>query len=287
MRPGRQGHQFEVGLFTFVGGCILVVTDSLLWYVGEGYLVTQSQEAVRQLALEFYVFESLAICMAVGGAYVALRGLRRGEVEGAPKSLLGTVGESLRSGKDRKIGAAIAVAYGIAYLLLSSILVYQPSVDFGYAYGVSSTSWSAAACCGGPGTVPVLVVYLLPAAHLALQVLPLDLLFAFVVPLLVGLNATIAIHAVRSSALRARKGWLGTVGVLVGLFTGCPTCAGIFLAGAVGGLGGTTLAVALAPYQLLFVLVSIPLLVASPLVIASNLRRATNDACRIAPQASA
>jgi hypothetical protein len=131
------------------------------------------------------------------------------------------------------------------------------------------------------GTVPALIVYLAPQAHLALQILPLDVLFAFVVPLLVGLNVTVAVHAVRNKDVRANVGWVSSVGILAGLFTGCPTCAGLFLASAFGGLGATSLAVALAPYQMLFVIVSIPLLALSPLLIEFNARRARRAACPV------
>jgi len=63
-------------------------------------------------------------------------------------------------------------------------------------------------------------------------------------------------------------------GAAVGLFTACPTCAGFFLAESIGGIGATTLAVALTPYQALFIAVSIPLLVAMPFFFAIRLRKA-------------
>ncbi len=122
---------------------------------------------------------------------------------------------------------------------------------------------------------------------MALQVLPLDLLFAVVVPLLVGLNVAVASHAVRNKDVRGNVGWMGSIGVLTGLFTGCPTCAGLFLAGAVGGLGATSLAIALAPYQMLFILLSVPLLAASPLIIAYNAKRAMRAACLVPVGAAA
>ncbi|MDE1858443.1 MAG: hypothetical protein KGI26_05210, partial [Thaumarchaeota archaeon] len=52
-------------------------------------------------------------------------------------------------------------------------------------------------------------------------------------------------------------------------------------AGAVGGLGATSLAVALAPYQMLFVALSIPVLIASPLVVATYAGKASVAACAV------
>ena len=117
---------------------------------------------------------------------------------------------------------------------------------------------------------------------MALQLVPVTVLVSVGVPFLVGFDVTVAAHSLRSGT-RPGARWFGSVGLLTGLFTGCPTCAGLFLAGAVGGLGATTLAVALAPYQLLFILVSIPLLLASPLLMADSLRRTSSGYCAIPP----
>lgn len=273
--------RFAVGILAFAVGCFWVATDSLSWYSSQQYLVTYDQQSVLGLVLRFYVAEALAICVVVAGAYLIHGGLvaERGRSElGSVRAILA---DALTSHRDLQIGAAAAILYGVVYLLVSSVLVFQPTVDFVTTYGVSSPGWNAAACCGSPGTVPALIIYLAPQAHLALQILPLDLLFAVVVPLLVGLNVAVAVYAVRNKDVRSNVGWVGSLGVLAGLFTGCPTCAGLFLASAAGGLGATTLAVVLAPYQMLFVLVSIPLLAVSPIVIAYNAKRAIRAACPI------
>jgi len=284
-QPGRP--YLLLGGMAFTAGCLWVAFDSAAWYYGQQYFAVSDQQSILSLVLRYYLVEALAICVSVIGAYLMYRGLRLGNAASGSDSIRGILAEALGSPSDLKIGALAAILYGVAYLLVSSILVYQPSVNFLTNYGVSSPSWNAAACCGSPGTVPVLIVYISPQAHLALQVLPLDALFAVIVPLLVGLNVTVAAHALRNRVLRANAGWLGSVGVLTGLFTGCPTCAGLFLAGAVGGIGATGLAVALAPYQILFVVLSIPLLVASPMIIAYNAKRAIRAACRIPVRGSA
>ena len=63
-------------------------------------------------------------------------------------------------------------------------------------------------------------------------------------------------------------------------FTACPTCAGLFLAGSIGG-AGTTLAVALAPFQLLFVAITLPVLLFGPLITALSVKRSYEASCRI------
>jgi hypothetical protein len=272
-----------VGMVAFAAGCVWVALDTAGWYLAQQDIAIFDQQSLLAMVLRYYLVEALAIGVAAGGAYLIYRGLISGRGESDPDSIRAILAEALGTSGDRKIGIAAAVLYGLVYLVVSSVLVFQPGVDFGAAYGVTGPGWNAAACCGSPGTVPALIVYLLPQAHLALQILPLDALFAVVVPILVGLNVTLAVHSFRNKVLRANTGWLGSVGILAGLFTGCPTCAGLFLAGAVGGFGATTLAVALAPYQMLFVVLSIPLLLASPLVIATYARKAMRAACPISP----
>ena len=253
------------------------------WYLSQGHFSAVDEQSLLGLVARYYLAEFLAIGVAVGGAYLIYRGLTETKPGNDGDSVRGMLAVALRSRADLRIGAVAAVAYAMAYLFFSSVIVYQPTVDFQSVYGVSGPALDAAGCCGSPGTVPALVVYLLPQAHLALQILPLTAFFAVVIPILVGLNVTFASHSLRNGTLRRRAGWVGSVGVLVGLFTGCPTCAGFFLAGAVGGLGATTLAIALAPYQTLLVLVSVPLLLASPVVMAVSNRRAIRAACRVAP----
>jgi len=275
------GFTLTVGVLAFAAGCASVALDSVGWYFSQQSYALFDEGSLLSTVLRYYLVEAAAICVVVGGAYLVFRGLTRRDLDPDTDSVKAILADSLRSRKDVLIGIMAALLYALLYVFLSSIVVFQPTVDFGAAYGVSSPSWNAAACCGSPGTVPALYVYLLPQAHIALQILPLDALFVVVVPLLVGLNVAIAAHALRNKVLRSDTGWLGSLGVITGLFTGCPTCAGLFLSGALGGLGATSLAVALAPYQMVFVVLSIPLLVASPLVVAVNTRRVMRAACAV------
>ena len=71
-----------------------------------------------------------------------------------------------------------------------------------------------------------------------------------------------------------------SLAAVVGLFTACPTCAGLFLASSVGGIG-TTLAVALAPYQLLFIAVTVPVLLLGPLFTALSVKRTYEASCSV------
>lgn len=276
----ERNRSIVVGALGFASGCAWVALESVAWYLAQGRIGPLDQQSALALVLGYYATEALAVGVAVAGAFVLYRGLVRLDRNPAD-SIAAILSEALSARRDLRAGIMAGGLYGVLYLFASSMLVYQPTVDFRSYYGVSGPGIVAAVCCGAPGTVPYLKVYLWPQAHLALQILPLDALFAVVVPLLVGFNVAVAVHAMRNKALRSNAGWLGSVGVMAGLFTGCPTCAGLFLAGAVGGLGATSLAVALAPYQMLFVIVSIPVLLVSPVVVAMYAGKAERAACAI------
>ncbi len=270
-----------LGALLFAVGCVWVALDSVAWYAGQNLYGIYDQQSIYGLVLRYYVAEALAICVVLAGAWLTYCGMKRWRAMDNPDSVRFTLAESLSSLRDLRIGFAAAIVYAVVYLFVSGIIVFQPGVNSGAWIGFSPMSWNVAACCGSVGTVPAVILYLAPQSHLALQILPLDALFVVVVPILVGFNVTVAAHSVRNKVVRGNVGWMSTLGILTGLFTGCPTCAGLFLASAFGGLGATSLAVALAPYQMLFVVVSIPLLAASPFLIAVNARRAVRAACSV------
>jgi hypothetical protein len=223
--------------------------------------------------LSFYVAQSISIFLLLLGFYLAYQYLRKASTSPLA-SLLAIIGSAISDRNLARTAIVAAVLYGLLYALASSILVFQPYVDFATAYGVTTAaSWTSAPCCGDIGTIPKLIFYLSPA-HLALQLVPLSLLLLFIVPPLVGLNLSIALFSVRRTVAKVTGRWMVACGAAVGLFTACPTCAGFFLAESIGGIGATTLAVALAPLQALFLAVSIPLLIVTPFFFAMRVRRA-------------
>jgi hypothetical protein len=244
------------------------------------YSVEYSVKDPAGLVLEFYLAQALSTVLVVIGLYQVYRSLlvRRAATE--VPTITSVLADALRSRRALQIGAIVAVVYAFIYAIFSSVITYQPTVNFQLVYGVSQTSWSYLSCCGDAGTIPEISVYLAPSLHLGMVLVPLSLLFLFVVPLLVGFNVMISYYALRQASFPMSGRWLMSSGAVVGLFTACPTCAGLFLAGSIGGLG-TTLAVALAPYQLLFIAVTIPVLLFGPIFTALSVKRSYEASCRV------
>ncbi len=219
----------------------------------------------------FYLAEAISILLLLLGIYLAYGYLRSASGRSPLSSSLSVIGSALSDRNLVRIGVAATLLYGVLYAFTSSIVVVQPQVDFATTYGARGVaSWSSTPCCGQVGFFPEVYFYVSPA-HVAIQLVPLSLLLLFIVPPLVGLNLSLAIFSVRRTVAKLTGRWMVACGAAVGLFTACPTCAGFFLAESVGGMGATTLAVALAPYQAVFIAVSIPLLLATPLVFARRI----------------
>jgi hypothetical protein len=238
--------------------------------------------ASRSSVLFFFLAQSISIFLLLLGFYLAYRYLRRRSLSPShlSSSLLAIIGRAISDPGLTRAAVAATALYGLLYAFASSIVVIQPGVDFSSAYGVTSAvAWSSVPCCGDVGTLPKLILYVSPA-HLAVQLVPLSVLLLFIVPPLVGLNLSIALVSVRRTVSKVTGRWMVACGAAVGLFTACPTCAGLFLAESVGGIGATTLAVALAPYQALFIAVSVPLLIAMPFFFAMRVRKAGASSAR-------
>jgi hypothetical protein len=252
-----------------LAGTLVVVVNMLYW---ENDMYFFSGPGHRSSVLTFYLAEGMSIFLLLLGFYTAYLFLTSKSVS-SPRAALGIIGSALLDERLRRAAIAGTILYAALYALTSSIVVYQPGVDFYTAYGTTGFfSWSWVPCCGSFGTVPELFLYF-SSAHVGVQLVPLSLLLLFIVPPLVGLNLAIALLSVRRTVARATGRWMVACGAAVGLFTACPTCAGFFLAESIGGIGATTLAVALAPYQAVFIAVSVPLLLLMPFFFALRLRR--------------
>jgi hypothetical protein len=256
---------------SMAAGTSVAVFNMLYWNQRQYYFARAGGSPSS--ILSFYLAEALSIFLLLLGFYLAYQYLRRKSSPSPFTSSLAVIGSAIADRGLARTAVVAAALYGLLYAFASSIIVIQPTVDFAVAYGATGAgSWSSVPCCGDAGTLPEVAMYV-PPAHLAVQLVPLSLLLLFVVPPLVGLNLSIALFSVRKTVAKVTGRWMVACGAAVGLFTACPTCAGFFLAESIGGIGATTLAVALAPYQALFIAVSIPLLILMPFFFAMRVKK--------------
>ncbi len=177
----------------------------------------------------------------------------------------------------RRYFVVSTVLYGLFYAFVTSIIVYQPTVDFVQAYRAVFPSVLIGPCCGPPLYTPILTVYLVN--HLGLLMIPLTVMLLLVVSVLVGVNFALAAFAFSNRVRSSGRSWIGGLGAAVGLFTGCPTCAGLFFANIIGGAGAVSFAALLSYYQPFFIALSIPVLLATPFLISRSLSKVIKEGC--------
>ncbi len=177
----------------------------------------------------------------------------------------------------RRFFAGSALLYAAFYAVITSMIVIQPTVDFSHAYGVSVPSAQLTPVLSAPLFTPMVTVYIVN--HLGLLLTPLTILLLLATSILVGLNFALAVFTFDSRAKGLGRGWVGGMGAVVGLFTGCPTCAGLFFANFLGGAGAVSFVTLLGYYQPAFILLSIPVLLLAPYLTSRSLSKVFREGC--------
>ena len=253
-----------VGVSVFVAGLVL---DPIL----VGFLGIQPESQVAEVsAYVALVLTVVGLCILFTSATTILGSRSGGDTIENMASSFATLSRIISEGTFSRVLILSSVVYGILYAFASGIIVYDPNVDFHAVYHVSLPSSAVATCCGPLGQTPLAVVYL--TQHIGLLLVPANLLLLFSLSWLVGLNAALGTFLFSGRANSNGIGWVGGVGAMVGLFTACPTCAGLAVLSILGGTGALSVALFLGPLQILFVGLSVPLLVASPILLARSLR---------------
>ena len=193
-------------------------------------------------------------------------------------SLMSYITAAFLDNKYWKVMAISAIIYGIFFGFLSQIFIYRYDISFS-EQGVTVPSVNVIPCCNMPGYVPMLTVF--PTDHFLIMIIPINIILAVIVSVMVGFNISLTLYAfnLEKAQNTKRVSSVGSVGAISGLFVGCPTCAGSLFSMLLGYSLGTTMAV-LAPFQTLFILISIPSLILAPFLIGRGIR--SRYSCKLA-----
>jgi len=183
------------------------------------------------------------------------------------EGLLSIIATTTLNKKSRRIFILTFIGYGIFFSLTSGMLVYQPEVVFSHHYNAEIPSAHITPCCGEPGYMPKIIVYL--TEHIGLQIVPINLVLQIVVSYLVGLNTSLAVSAF--TFFKKGSGFSG-IGATTGLFIACPTCVGAFSSIFIGSASAIAFTFAITQMQTLFILITIPVLLTTPFIMAKKLR---------------
>jgi hypothetical protein len=275
--PGRRARSLEVALL----GIFLVTWGVTTYPIVSAWNLTQSVRSGGLMESYAYLVLSLiliGLTLLFYGATSALAQWSKGEKSKEPSSMLSTVSAVFAERRYSRIFLISSIAYGVLYAISSGIIVFQPNIDFSEVYHVGIPSFAVATCCGPVGEMPEAVVY--ATQHLGLLLVPINALLLFSVSWLVGLNSSLAAFTLSFRRRNIGLGWFAGVGSLIGLFTSCPTCAGLAIIALLGGTGTLSVAFFLGPFQTLFVGLSILILIATPILSARSLQNLEVRACQ-------
>ena len=263
-------------------GASLVAVDIAFYSVVQASIPTLSAESSFLLdALAYLYFSVLiaAVLLSAFGLYKVLkqRILAVKKAEEIPYNIGSIIPYIFTEKGVAKIFIIAVILYGMFYSFVTSMIVYMPDVKFSEVYNAIIPSVIISPCCGPPGQIPVLVGYL--TENIGFLILPLTLLTLVIVSGLVALNVSLTYYAWKNRPSISKQNWSAGLGAAIGLFTGCPTCAGLFLANIVGGAGATTLALSMAPFQFLIIAITIPVLLITPYMVLGNIAKALGGSC--------
>jgi hypothetical protein len=166
----------------------------------------------------------------------------------------------------------VLLAYALLFAFVSQIIIFKPDVSFSKIYQVAIPSWIVTPCCNLPGLVPTFTAYL--SDDLIIFITPINLILIVILSTLVSVNITLALYLLQTSRSKntANNSCFSGVGIAMGLFTACPTCAGTFFSTITGLItAGTSSALAtvsttssIMPFQVLFIVISTSILLVSP-----------------------
>lgn len=218
------------------------------------------------------IFLIVVSLIAIGyGSYLILRSESlRPEPK---KSYLGYISKILTNKTYWRIFVVSSIVYGIFFGFLSQILIYHDDVS-----GDTAPSLFVTLCCNYPGYVPMVTIEL--TELFSILVIPLNLILAISVSVLVGFNFALNMSLLRMFRNQSQSKFpiVSTFGVFSGLFIGCPICAGSLFTALVG-FSTSAVVSALAPFQSLFIAISIPILVGTPLLIIRKAMK--NETCDV------
>ena len=256
-------------IFTIIGFTVIAIIFVLYSNIDNFSITDESVQAIERLAIGFYIVLLLSFGAIGYGMY---RYHHRKSAENNNK-ILTIIAKTTLNSKSKKIFVATFIAYGIFFSLTAGLIVYQPDMIFSQHYDATIPSAHMNVCCGEPGYMPTIIVYI--TEHVGLQIIPINIVLIAIVSYLVGLNTTIAVKAI---SVTKKSGGLTSIGAITGLFVACPTCVSTFFALFIGSTSAITFTVILTQLQTLFVGITIPILLLTPILIAKKIQK-NDDSC--------
>ena len=255
--------------FIIIGFAVIGTIFLIYSSISDFSITADSLQSMERLAIGFYVI----LFMSFGAIGYGIYRYHQRKIIENDHGLLSIIAKTTMDVKSRKIFIVTFIVYGMFFSLTAGLIVYQPDIIFSYHYDAIVPSAHMNACCGDPGYMPTIIVYM--TEHVGLQIIPINLVLVLIVSYLVGLNTALAVKAI---SITRKSGGLTSIGAATGLFVACPTCASTFFAIFIGSSSAVTFTVILTQLQTLFVGITIPILLLTPIIIAKKIQK-KDDGC--------
>jgi len=150
--------------FIIIGFVVIGIIFVLYSNTNDFSITTDSVQAIERLAIGFYAILLMSFGTIGYGIY---RYHQRKAIENT-NGILTIIAKTTMNSKSRKIFVATFIAYGMFFSLTAGLIVYQPDVIFSHHYDAVVPSAHMNACCGEPGYMPTIIVYM--TEHIGLQI---------------------------------------------------------------------------------------------------------------------
>ena len=254
--------------FIIIGFAVIGTIFIIYSSIGDFSITADSLQSMERLAIGFYII----LFMSFGAIGYGIYRYHQRKATENDHGVLSIIAKTTMDAKSKKIFVVTFIAYGMFFSLTAGLIVYQPDITFSYHYDAIVPSAHMNACCGEPGYMPTIIVYM--TEHVGLQIIPINLVLVVIVSYLVGLNTALAVKAI---SITRKSGGLTGVGATTGLFVACPTCVGTFFAIFIGSSSAVTFTIILTQLQTLFVGITIPILLLTPMIIAKKIQKKDDD----------
>ena len=264
-------------------GSLLVVVP-LLWYqiaIGKSSVITDGNiAALERIAYATTTLIFVGLLLAFVSLTRSLQGITSRDNGSDRSSVIRQLSSAISDPRSAKLLAIGSVSYGLLSGIVSGTLAFQPASATYDTYAVHLPSIVPVVCCGDFGQMPQLVVY--ASQQLAILIVPANMVLLFTASWLVGLNAATANFAYANRPKLPSTNWIAGLGAIIGLFTFCPTCAGLFFLATIGLGGAVGLALTLSSLQTVFIGIGIPILAITPMLTLRGML--APKACQVAKQ---
>ena len=143
-------------MFIIIGFVVIGIIFVLYSSINNFSITDDSIQAIERLAIGFYIILLLSFGAIGYGIY---RYHHKKSAENT-NDILTIIAKITLNSKSKKIFVVTFVAYSMFFSLTAGLIVYQPDVIFSHHYDATIPSAHMNVCCGEPGYMPTIIVYI-------------------------------------------------------------------------------------------------------------------------------